>query len=117
MKSALYSRVPTSEQTTENHRRELTEACQKHGWDIVQVFEGAGVRGTKGRDARPAFSALCKAVARREVDIVEAWSVERGPDRTIAAGLETQPLKVLRPAFALVALALQDRRGFPGIQS
>jgi len=77
MKSALYSRVPTSEQTTENHRRELTEACQKHGWDIVQVFEGAGVRGTKGRDARPAFNALCKAVARREADIVAAWSVDR----------------------------------------
>jgi DNA invertase Pin-like site-specific DNA recombinase len=57
-------------------RRELTQACQRHGWDIVQVFEGAVVRG---RDARTAFNATCKAVEQRELDIVAAWSVDRRP--------------------------------------
>jgi DNA invertase Pin-like site-specific DNA recombinase len=31
----------------------------------------------KGRDKRPAFDALCRAAARREFDLVMAWSVDR----------------------------------------
>jgi Resolvase, N terminal domain len=65
------SKPPTTQ------RREVTQSCQRHGWDIVQVFEDAGVTGAKGRGARPAFNAMCKAVARRELDIVAAWSVDR----------------------------------------
>ena len=34
-------------------------------------------RGTKGRDKRPGLDALLKGVARREFDIVAAWSVCR----------------------------------------
>jgi DNA invertase Pin-like site-specific DNA recombinase len=33
--------------------------------------------GAKGRDERPGLDALMKAVARREVDMVAAWSVDR----------------------------------------
>jgi DNA invertase Pin-like site-specific DNA recombinase len=44
---------------------------------VVQVFEDAGISGAKGRDDRPALDALLKAVARREVDMVAAWSVDR----------------------------------------
>jgi DNA invertase Pin-like site-specific DNA recombinase len=41
------------------------------------VFEDAGISGAKGRKDRPALDALLKAVARREVDMVAAWSVDR----------------------------------------
>jgi DNA invertase Pin-like site-specific DNA recombinase len=43
----------------------------------VQVFEDAGISSAKGRKDRPALDALPKAVARREVDMVAAWSVDR----------------------------------------
>jgi DNA invertase Pin-like site-specific DNA recombinase len=33
--------------------------------------------GAKGRDARPGLDAMMKAVARREIDMVAAWSVDR----------------------------------------
>ena len=36
-----------------------------------------GISGTKGRDKRPGLDALLKGVARRESDIVAAWSVCR----------------------------------------
>ena len=36
-----------------------------------------GISGTKGRDKRPGLDALLKSVARREFDIVAAWSVCR----------------------------------------
>ncbi len=74
---ALYLRVSTSEQTTENQRRELRAVAKRHGWEIAGVFEDAGVSGAKGRDKRPGLDALLKGVARREFDLVAAWSVDR----------------------------------------
>jgi DNA invertase Pin-like site-specific DNA recombinase len=43
----------------------------------VGVFEDAGISGAKGRDQRPGLDAMMKMVARREVDMVAAWSVDR----------------------------------------
>lgn len=74
---ALYIRVSTSEQTTDNQRRELDAVAQRHGWEVAAVYEDAGISGAKGRDRRPGLEALMKAVARREVDMVAAWSVDR----------------------------------------
>jgi len=74
---AIYLRVSTAEQTTDNQRRELEAVAQRAGWEVVQVFEDKGVSGTKGRDQRPAYDAMLKAVTRREVDMVVAWSVDR----------------------------------------
>jgi DNA invertase Pin-like site-specific DNA recombinase len=74
---ALYLRVSTGSQTTDNQRRELVEAAERHGWNVVQVFEDAGVSGAKGRDQRPQFDAMLKAIARKEFDLVAAWSVDR----------------------------------------
>ena len=74
---AIYLRVSTSEQTTANQRRELQAVAKRHGWSVVKVFEDAGISGAKGRNERPALDAMLKAVARREVDMVAAWSVDR----------------------------------------
>jgi DNA invertase Pin-like site-specific DNA recombinase len=74
---ALYLRVSTSEQTTKNQRRELVAVAKRHGWQVVAVFEDAGVSGAKGRNGRPGLDALMKAVTRREIDMVAAWSVDR----------------------------------------
>jgi DNA invertase Pin-like site-specific DNA recombinase len=74
---ALYLRVSTGLQTTENQRRELMEAAERHGWNVVRVFEDAGISGAKGRDQRPELDAMLKAVARKEFDLVAAWSVDR----------------------------------------
>jgi hypothetical protein len=46
-------------------------------WWIVRVFEDAGISGAKGRDKRPGLDAMMKAIARREIDMVAAWSVDR----------------------------------------
>jgi DNA invertase Pin-like site-specific DNA recombinase len=41
------------------------------------TYEDAGISGGKGRENRPGFDALIMAVARREIDMVAAWSVDR----------------------------------------
>jgi DNA invertase Pin-like site-specific DNA recombinase len=74
---ALYIRVSTAEQNTLNQRRELQAVAERHGWEVAAVYEDAGISGAKGRDRRPGLDALMKAVARREVDMVAAWSVDR----------------------------------------
>ena len=42
-----------------------------------QFYSDEGISGTKGRDKWPGLDALLKGVARREFDIVAAWSVCR----------------------------------------
>ena len=74
---ALYLRVSTSEQTTDNQRRELEAVAERHGWHVAAAFEDAGISGAKGRELRPGLDSLMKAVARREIDMVAAWSVDR----------------------------------------
>ena len=51
--------------------------AKRHGWNVAHVFKDAGISGAKGRDERPALDAMLKVVARREVDMVAAWSVDR----------------------------------------
>jgi DNA invertase Pin-like site-specific DNA recombinase len=74
---ALYLRVSTTGQTIENQRQALTAAAVRRGWQIVDEFVDHGISGAKGRDKRPAFDRLHKAIVRREFDIVAAWSVDR----------------------------------------
>jgi DNA invertase Pin-like site-specific DNA recombinase len=74
---AFYVRVSTDGQTVENQLRELDDAATRHGWEIVQIFTDEGISGSKSRDKRPGFDALCKGMARKEFDIVASWSVDR----------------------------------------
>ena len=74
---ALYVRVSTGEQTTDNQRLELERVARRSGWQVVEVYEDAGISGANGREKRPAFDQMLKAAARREFDLVAAWSVDR----------------------------------------
>lgn len=74
---ALYLRVSTTEQTVDNQRRELEAVAQRHGWRVVATYADEGISGTKGRDKRPGLDRLCRGIARREFDLVAAWSVDR----------------------------------------
>ena len=76
-RAALYVRVSQDSQTVENQLLVLNEVAQRSGWTIVHTFSDEGVSGAKGRDKRPGYDALLKAVARHEVQIVAAWSVDR----------------------------------------
>lgn len=76
-RAAIYARVSTKAQTTDNQMNALRETANRAGWEIVAEFVDEGISGAKGRDQRPQFDALSKAVTRREVDVVMSWSVDR----------------------------------------
>ena len=74
---ALYLRVSTDGQTTENLRLELERIAELSGWRIVGTYEDHGISGSKAREKRPALDNLLKDANRRKFDVVAAWSVDR----------------------------------------
>ena len=74
---ALYVRVSTDHQTIKNQERELEAVAERHGWSVVAVFKDQGLSGAKGRAGRPGLDKLLQGVARKEFDLVAAWSVDR----------------------------------------
>jgi DNA invertase Pin-like site-specific DNA recombinase len=76
-RAALYLRVSTGEQTTDNQRLALEAACEQRGWQVVAMYADPGVSGAKGRDERPQFDHMLKDAARGQFNVVMAWSVDR----------------------------------------
>ena len=75
---ALYVRVSTDHQSVKNQEIELQAVAERHGWQVVTRLQGPGhFSGAKGRDKRPGLDKLLQAVARKEFDLVAAWSVDR----------------------------------------
>ena len=77
-RTALYVRTSTANgQTTRNQESEFQAVAKRHGWTVVAVYSDQGISGAKGRDKRPGLDKLMQAVARKEFDMVAAWSVDR----------------------------------------
>jgi len=74
---AIYLRVSTSKQDTDNQRRELEAVAERSGWQVAKIYEDAGISGAQGRDKRPGLDAMMKAINAKEFDMVAAWSVDR----------------------------------------
>jgi DNA invertase Pin-like site-specific DNA recombinase len=74
---AIYARVSTGSQTVQNQLRELRQVAERHGWLVDEEYTDAGISGANGRDRRPGLDKVLRAVARREVDMIAAWSVDR----------------------------------------
>src|ERR1035437_8715346 len=77
LRAALYARVSTDRQSTENQLRELRQAADRLGWQVAGEFVDRGISGAKGRNDRPQLDALLKGVARKDFDVVASWSVDR----------------------------------------
>ena len=76
-RAVLYLRVSTVDQTTANQERELREIAGRMRCEVVKVYKDHGISGARGRDMRPAFNALCRDAAKRQFEMVMAWSVDR----------------------------------------
>lgn len=77
MRVALYCRVSTAHQSSDNQLQELERVASTRGWNVVRTFRDDGISGAKGREERPALDALLKAASRREIDLIAVWSIDR----------------------------------------
>jgi DNA invertase Pin-like site-specific DNA recombinase len=69
--------VSTDHQSVRNQEIELQAVAERHGWTVVAVYRDQGISGAKGREKRPGLDKRLQAVARKEFDMVAAWSVDR----------------------------------------
>lgn len=78
-RAGIYARVSTrnGHQDPETQLIALREVAERAGWKVVEEYVDHGISGAKGRDQRPAFDRLCGDAARRRLDVVMAWSVDR----------------------------------------
>ncbi len=74
MKAAIYSRVSTDKQTTDNQTQELLAVAERNEWTVEAVYSDV-ISGAK--DKRPELDALMTSVLRREVDMVLIWDISR----------------------------------------
>ena len=76
-RAALYVRVSTDHQTVENQTRELRQVAERRGWEVVEVYNDAGISGAKGRDSRPGLDQMLNDAKRRKFDVVMGWAIDR----------------------------------------
>jgi DNA invertase Pin-like site-specific DNA recombinase len=74
---ALYVRVSTDVQTTENQQLDLRAVAARAGWEIIETYADQGISVAKSRKQRPAFDRLLRDASRRRFDLIACWSVDR----------------------------------------
>ena len=73
MTAAIYARVSTDRQETENQLLQMARFLEAQGWarqDFIDHQSGK-------TDQRPQLQALFAAASRREIDVVVFWSLDR----------------------------------------
>jgi DNA invertase Pin-like site-specific DNA recombinase len=109
-RAAIYLRVSTGEQSVDNQRRELIEAAQRHGWQIVAEYSDAGISGAKSREKRRALFGVMGVFAEFE----RAMIVERtcaGLARARANGKRLGRPKIASDVEAAVRASLGRGNG------
>ncbi|HUT51192.1 MAG TPA: recombinase family protein [Alphaproteobacteria bacterium] len=76
-RAAIYLRVSTNEQNTDNQREVLQAVAKRAGWDIVGVYEDKGISGAKGPNGRPQFKRLLEDATARKFDVIATVALDR----------------------------------------
>jgi DNA invertase Pin-like site-specific DNA recombinase len=73
---AIYARVSTNKQDTENQLVQLREYCARMGWEIIEEFVDTD-SGSKGESGRERFRAMMQAASQRKFDTLLFWALDR----------------------------------------
>ena len=76
MKCIIYSRVSTTDQTTENQILQLREYAEKQGWEVIDVKTDI-CSGSKSADERVGLREVFELARRRKFDVLLFWSLDR----------------------------------------
>jgi putative DNA-invertase from lambdoid prophage Rac len=74
IRTAVYARVSTSDQTCENQLLELRRYCEARSWQATEYVD-AGISGAK--DKRPSLDELMTDAKRRRFDVLVCWRLDR----------------------------------------
>jgi len=74
MRAAIYCRISTDKQTTDNQNIQLSEVAEKQGWDVQAVYAET-ISGATTK--RPELDKLMQSVRKKEIDVVMCWDISR----------------------------------------
>jgi len=74
MRAAIYARVSTADQHTEQQVQELRRYVEARGWTIAREYVDQ-ISGAK--EHRPALDAMLTDAKRRRIDVVCVWRLDR----------------------------------------
>lgn len=75
MRTAIYARVSTKDQSCELQLRDLRTYCAARGFESVREYIDVGVSGAK--DSRPELNKLMDDARKRQFDSVLVWRFDR----------------------------------------
>lgn len=75
MRAGLYIRVSTEGQETLNQRLALEEYCKRNSIEVFQVYEDAGVSGSK--TSRPGLDRMMQDMRAGSFDTIIIWKLDR----------------------------------------
>jgi DNA invertase Pin-like site-specific DNA recombinase len=104
MRAAIYVRVSLDDgrQTVENQSQQLSEFCERMGWQVVSEFSDA--KSGKSLD-RPGFKRMMEAASKRTFDVLVFWDLSR-----LSRGGVSETLRVLEQvkAWGIAYRSLQE---------
>ena len=74
MRVAIYTRVSTDKQETENQLAQLRDFAAKQNWTITDEFADVASGGKADRDG---LKTMFNAASKREFDLVLFWALDR----------------------------------------
>ena len=75
VKTAIYARVSTTDQTCEMQLRELRDYISRRGWQSAGEYIDTGFSGSKA--SRPALDRLMADAAQRKFDCIVVYKIDR----------------------------------------
>jgi DNA invertase Pin-like site-specific DNA recombinase len=74
-RAALYARVSTLDQTTDNQIYDLRQMAEQRGFEIIEEYIDHGISGARAR--RPALDKMMTDARRGRFDVVVVWAADR----------------------------------------
>lgn len=74
-RAAIYVRVSTNKQTTENQEHVLRQVCADRGWHLHGVYDDTGHSGAK--TSRPALDSMMNDARKGRFDVLLIWKLDR----------------------------------------
>lgn len=75
MKAAIYARVSTEDQTTDNQVSVLLQMAENRGWDVYHIYQENESGWKQGRQGE--LKKLIAAAIEKKFEIVLVWSLDR----------------------------------------
>jgi DNA invertase Pin-like site-specific DNA recombinase len=76
-KVAIYCRVSTNHQSTDNQSADLKRVAKSRGWTVEKFYIDHAISGAKDRSQRAGLDELLKDATRGKFDSVMVWSIDR----------------------------------------